>query len=140
MKYMNDKSTIDSNVLIYAFGNQDDLKKRIAKKILANCNKISLQAVNETIYVLHRKFNFTIVELDKIIQFFNVKFQVKSIDIVTLNKAMMIMEKYNYSFWDSMMLAAALENKCSELYSEDMQNNQIIEGTLKIINPFLKTV
>jgi predicted nucleic acid-binding protein len=137
---MNDKSTIDSNVLIYAFGNQDDLKKRIAKKILANCNKISLQAVNETIYVLHRKFNFTIVELDKIIQFFNVKFQVKSIDIVTLNKAMMIMEKYNYSFWDSMMLAAALENKCSELYSEDMQNNQIIEGTLKIINPFLKTV
>jgi predicted nucleic acid-binding protein len=39
-----------------------------------------------------------------------------------------------------MMLAAALENKCSELYSEDMQNNQIIEGTLKIINPFLKTV
>lgn len=139
MKYMNDKSTIDSNVLIYAFGNQDDLKKRIAKKILANCNKISLQAVNETIYVLHRKFNFTIVELDKIIQFFNVKFQVKSIDIVTLNKAMMVMEKYNYSFWDSMMLAAALENKCSELYSEDMQNNQIIEGTLKIINPFLKT-
>lgn len=88
---------------------------------------------------MHRKFNFTIVELDKIIQFFNVKFQVKSIDIVTLNKAMMVMEKYNYSFWDSMMLAAALENKCSELYSEDMQNNQIIEGTLNIINPFLKT-
>lgn len=136
MKYMNDKSTIDSNILIYAFGNQDDSKKSIAKKILADCNKISLQAVNETIYVLHRKFNFTLVELDKIIKFFNDKFEVKSIDIITLKRAMMVMEKYNYSFWDSMMLAAALENKCSEIYSEDMQNNQIIEGTLKIINPF----
>jgi predicted nucleic acid-binding protein len=36
-----------------------------------------------------------------------------------------------------MMLASALENKCTEIYSEDMQHNQTIEDKLRIINPFL---
>jgi predicted nucleic acid-binding protein len=76
MKYMNDDATIDSNILIYAFGKQDNSKSRI-------------------------------------------------------------MDKYQYSFWDSMMLASALENKCTEIYSEDMQHNQTIEDKLRIINPFL---
>ena len=137
---MNVNSTIDSNILIYAFGMQNDSKKSIAKEILADCNKISLQALNETIFVLHRKFNFALDELNKIIQFFKENFDIKGIDVETLKKAMLIMEKYNYSFWDSMMLAAAIENQCKEIYSEDMQNNQIIEGTLKIINPFLMIV
>jgi len=47
------------------------------------------------------------------------------------------MDKYQYSFWDSLMLASALENGCSVIYSEDMQHEQIIGKKLKIINPFV---
>ncbi len=36
-----------------------------------------------------------------------------------------------------MIVSSALESRCSILYSEDMQNGQIIEKQFKIINPFL---
>lgn len=50
MKSMIDKPTLDTNVLIYAFGKQDDNRKLIAKSIISKCNIISLQVVNETVY------------------------------------------------------------------------------------------
>jgi predicted nucleic acid-binding protein len=49
MKFMNDKVTLDTNILIYAFGKPDDTRKNIAKEIIVKCNIISLQVVNETI-------------------------------------------------------------------------------------------
>jgi len=55
----------------------------------------------------------------------------------TVKRAFYIKEKYLYSWWDSLILASALENNCEMVYSEDMQHNQIIENTLKIVNPFL---
>ncbi len=47
-----------------------------------------------------------------------------------------IREKYKFQYYDSLIIATALENKCTILYSEDMQHGQIIERQLKIINPF----
>jgi len=137
MKFMNVKATIDSNILIYAFGIQDISKNKIAREIISECNKISLQAINETMFVLKRKFNFPVKELQEIIQFFKEKYSVKNTDIHTLETAMVIIDKYHYSFWDSMMLASALKNGCTVIYSEDMQHEQIIEKKLKIINPFV---
>jgi predicted nucleic acid-binding protein len=40
------------------------------------------------------------------------------------------------SYWDSLIISSALESGCKILYTEDMHHNQIIEGKLKIINPF----
>lgn len=40
-----------------------------------------------------------------------------------------------YSFYDSLIIAAALEARCQVLYSEDMQDGQAVRG-LKIANPF----
>ena len=47
-----------------------------------------------------------------------------------------IRSKYQYSYYDSLIIATALESKCNILYSEDMHHGQIIENSLKIINPF----
>jgi predicted nucleic acid-binding protein len=85
---------------------------------------------------LHRKFNFSSRDLNSIILFFKENFLIKNLDIFTLEKTVAIMEKYNYSYWDSMMLASAIESDCSVIYSEDMQHGQTIDGKLKIINPF----
>lgn len=46
--------------------------------------------------------------------------------------------KYRTSYCDSLILAAALEADCQILYSEDMQHGQVIENTLKIVNPFVE--
>ena len=43
---------------------------------------------------------------------------------------------YKFSYWDSLIVSSAIESKCSILYSEDMQHNQIINERLKILNPF----
>src|ERR1035437_1135011 len=137
---MTDKPTLDTNVLIYAFGKQDDDRKQIAKAIITECNIISLQVVNETVYVLMRKFNFTPKEVDKVIEFMRQNFVISDLNILILDQTVKILVKYGFSFWDSMMVAAALKNHCSILYSEDMQNNQIIEDRLQIINPFKKSL
>lgn len=139
MKSMSDKITLDSNILIYAFANNDDSRKSIAKEIIAKCNIISLQAVNETVYVLLKKFHFQKEQLDPVLQFLKEQFIISSITSNTLDQTILLCKKYNFSFWDSMMIAAALDNHCSVIYTEDLNNNQMIEDRLRIVNPFLQT-
>lgn len=134
---MNDKLTFDTNILIYAFGKQSDKRKQIAKDTLAHCSIISLQVVNETSYVLLKKFNFSIKELDKIIGFLRNSFLISDLTPTITDKTLHIVNRYGFSFWDSMILASSIDNGCSVLYSEDLQHDQIIDGQLKVINPFI---
>lgn len=134
---MSDKITLDSNILIYAFASKDDFRKNIAKDIIAKCNIISLQAINETAYVLLRKFNFPQEQLGQVVQFLKEQFIISSLTSNTLDQALQVCKKYNFSFWDSMMIAAALDNHCSIIYTEDMSHDQLVENRLRIINPFL---
>ena len=133
---MSDKPTLDTNILIYAFGKQDDARKQVAIEIITKCNIISLQVVNETIYVLQRKFKFPNHELNKVVDFIKQNFVISDLNLNSLDQTLKIAETYGFSFWDSMMVAAALNNHCSILYSEDLHHNQIIEGRLQIVNPF----
>ena len=43
-------------------------------------------------------------------------------------------------YWDCLILASALEHNCGILYTEDLQNGQIIEKSLKIVNPFVSSL
>lgn len=61
---------------------------------------------------------------------------VQIIQISTLQQAHKIKLKYGFSYWDSLIVASALETNCEQLYSEDMQHKQVIEGRLTILNPF----
>ena len=56
------------------------------------------------------------------------------------SNAIKIKEEYKLQFYDSLIIATALENSCSILYSEDMQHGQIIENSLKIIDPFESSI
>jgi len=55
----------------------------------------------------------------------------------TYYSAYYLRSEYNLSFWDSLVVASALENNCTALYTEDMQHQQIIRNQLTVINPFL---
>ena len=63
-------------------------------------------------------------------------FHVSDLSLEISKKAVILKNRYKYSFWDSMILASALDSNCDVLYSEDMQDGQLIDGKLKIINPF----
>jgi len=59
-----------------------------------------------------------------------------SFDISTQIKTLKLKEKYKFQYFDALIVATALENKCKVLYSEDMQHELIVENRLQIVNPF----
>lgn len=63
--------------------------------------------------------------------------EVTIISIVTIRLAHKLKLKYYFSYWDSLVLATALQNHCDIIYSEDMQHQQIIDNKLTIVNPFI---
>jgi predicted nucleic acid-binding protein len=63
-------------------------------------------------------------------------FILSQISLHTIQRAFLLCERYEYSYWDSLLLSSALENNCTTIYSEDMQNGQVIENTLTVVNPF----
>jgi len=64
--------------------------------------------------------------------------RISIVDIETLYLAEHIMLKYDLQIFDSIIIASAIESNCNVLYTEDLQHNQIIEGTLTIQNPFVE--
>jgi predicted nucleic acid-binding protein len=126
---------LDSNVLLYAFGN-DAQRKNAAKDLLRMKPIISTQVMNEVISILYRKFGFSDDEIKNIYDFMMSNMTIRVIDPASINRAIRLKEKYKYSYWDSLIIASALANECSILYSEDLQDGQNIENKLFIINPF----
>jgi predicted nucleic acid-binding protein len=64
------------------------------------------------------------------------EFELHPVNTSIIKKAIDIKSKYKFSFWDSLIVASALENKCGILYTEDLQHGQVIETNLKVVNPF----
>jgi len=126
---------IDSNVMIYAYFKQDEKKQRVSKQLIAQNAVISTQVLQEMTNTLHRKMkvDYSIVRsiLQECLQ--NCDINTNTSDTVFL--ALDIAKRYSFSFYDSLIIAAALESKCTTLYSEDMHDNQRIEN-LTIKNPF----
>lgn len=138
---MKDKVFIDTNIFVYAalLNESEKIKHETAINLVQKDLNIiiSTQILNEFYNVLlkHKIQDSQIVEYsNEIIR--NVT--VDSQNIETLKTAWRIKAKYTFSLWDSLVIASALQNNCQILYSEDMQHNQLIENSLKIVNPFAK--
>jgi len=137
---MRDKIFIDSNIFLYAFNNDDIDKQKVATKIIMSENSsyyISLQVINEVSNNMLRKLQFTNTEIKDFINDSYERYRVYNITKDTFLLACDIRDKYNISYYDSLILSSAINSNCNILYSEDMQHNQKIEN-LTIINPFEK--
>jgi predicted nucleic acid-binding protein len=97
---------------------------------------VSTQVINEITNILYKKFKLDTKNIEDVILEIDNNFNVVNFSVTTQIKAIKIKEKYKLQYYDSLILATALENGCTLLYSEDMQHEQIIENKLKIINPF----
>jgi len=134
---MNDRIFIDTNILVYIVKDNTGKAEIIATKILKKNNSfISIQVVNEFCNVALKKLNFSGANILFSINKFSEVFTIPEVKLSTIKKALQINEQYGYSFYDSAIIASALQNNCAILYTEDMQHQQIIENTLTIINPF----
>ncbi len=134
----NRKIFLDSNIVIYSYRKDEIDKQERARELFSENNvTISTQVLQETANTLYRKFKTDIHIISLLLE--ECIHNVTELHInteKTVVKACNIVERYQYSFYDSLIIAAALETECQVLYSKDMQHNMIIEGQLKIINPF----
>jgi predicted nucleic acid-binding protein len=136
---MLDRYFIDTNILVYSLLENGSQKHILSVKLMESLKEnyifISTQVLNE-IYVSLQKNKVDESEIEKsitkLIDICNVSFH----EIETIKYSWKIRRKYSYSYWDSLIIASALENNCKALYTEDMQDGQIIEDKLTIINPF----
>jgi len=135
---MRDKAFLDSNILIYLYTEDDDSKRSVAQLKLNDNNCVtSLQALNETSNVLGRKFSLNHTEVKALLD--NIETvcdEILPMNRKTIDNALVLKDRYGFSYFDSLMLSSALEGDCNIIFSEDMSDGQIIEKTLKIVNPF----
>ena len=134
---MNDNCFIDTNILVYCYTGDEPGKQRKALNIANRSDTfISTQVLTELSNTLNIKFNLNWKEIESVLLEISSGFNVHINKPVTIEHACRIAGKYQYSFYDSLILAAALSCNCKTLYSEDMQDGQKIEKKLTILNPF----
>ncbi len=133
---MKDKFFFDTNTLIYLLSDEIN-KHKIAVGLYKSVKDktISTQVLNEFVNVCFKK-KLIKSNISEYIKILSLNFDVSLISLSTIQEAIRIKEKYAYSYYDSAIIAAALQNNCNILYTEDMQHEQIIEDSLTIINPF----
>ncbi len=136
---MKDRVFFDTNILVYSHTDLDTLKQTIAQELIHSSNSyISTQVLQELGNTLRKKFNQDWVNISKVLEEVSSNNQVFINTETTIQKSLEIANRYGYSFYDSLILAAALSCDASVLFTEDLQDGQIIESQLKIENPFKK--
>jgi predicted nucleic acid-binding protein len=133
---MSDKAFLDTNVLICALA-KDDPRRSCAEELLAAGGVISVQVLNEFVSVARRKLQMSWEEVTEALDAIRILCPSPvSITLETHDAALKIAQQYGYGIYRVLIAASAVEAKCSTLYSEDLQDGQIIEEQLTIRNPF----
>jgi len=133
-----EKAFIDSNLIVYLYSKNDDEKKELVLGLLSNYDCfVSTQVLNEFCNVSIKKKEKSLSEINKNIDEILDACNLLAVRLNTVRKSLTLNGRYGYSYFDCLMIASSLEADCKYLFSEDMQNGQIIDNTLKIVNPFL---
>jgi predicted nucleic acid-binding protein len=128
---------LDSNILIYNHSLDHENKRLIASGFFKENPVVSSQVISEYLNVMKRNFKMQKLELIQLCSLWLEKCSVQPVILSTIKLAQDLIGKYDFQVFDGIIIAAALEADCDVLYSEDMQDGQIIENMLKIVNPFV---
>lgn len=132
---------IDSNVLLYAEGVNDPERMVAARRILARIPRtqgiVPVQALGECFRLLVRKGGLTAAAAADTILQWSQLYEPQETSVEAFADALDIASRHRLQIWDSVILAAASEAKCTILLSEDMQDGFRWRDTT-VVNPFAK--
>ena len=140
---MNDRFFLDTNIFVYCFDRTAPAKARRALQLIRTAVEtrkgiVSYQVVQEFFNVALRRFAQPMAISDAE-QYLSTVFRpllaIHSSPAL-YGEALRLSARLRLSWYDSLIVAAAIEGKCTILYSEDLQSGQRI-GDLEIKNPFL---
>jgi predicted nucleic acid-binding protein len=126
----------DTSILLYLLSNDTEKADRV-ETLLAEQGTISVQVLNEFAVVAIRKLKMPMSEVREILDTVRAVCDVKPVTIETHDRALAIVERYGFSLYDSLLIAAALLAGSKLLYCEDLQHGQLIEHQLRIVNSFV---
>jgi predicted nucleic acid-binding protein len=126
---------LDTSVLVYAF--TTDRRAALAQALLERGCLVSVQGLNEFANVARRRLGMSWRELRAALAAIRSLCRaVLPLDLGTHDEALRIAERHGHSIFDALMIAAALRAGCGTLWSEDMQDGMVIDGRLRIVDPF----
>jgi predicted nucleic acid-binding protein len=130
---------IDTNIWLYAFIEAGDAaKSAVARAIIRQSEPVvSAQIVNEVCVNLLKTNAVSEEQISQLIESFYQKYRIVELSKAALLSASRLRQRYSLSFWDSIVVACALEAGVSVLYSEDMQHGLVFEQQLQVVNPFV---
>ena len=129
------KAFLDSNILIYAVGD-DDTRRALADALIVQGAVVSAQVLAETASVLARKFAVPAASIEHILISITARVQCEPVTTETVLAAVRLSAQFGFSHYDSQIVAATLSAGCEVLYTEDLQHGQVINGRLTVFNPF----
>lgn len=139
---MSAKYFIDTNIFVYSFEEGQPAKREkaltlIQEALATGMGMISTQVIQEFLNVATQKFAIP-MQIDHAREYLrlvmNPLCQVYP-DLALYESCLGLQAQTGYSFYDSLILAAALRGGCEVMYSEDLHDGQEVRG-VKIINPF----
>jgi predicted nucleic acid-binding protein len=138
---MSGRAFFDTNVLVYAFDQGEPNKRDIAKRLISEYGAagnlvLSTQVLQEFYVVTTQKLTQPLSKeiAAEVVNELS-EFPLVQIDKSLINQAMIRHREEPFSFWDCLIVEAALLFDCSFLITEDMQNGRCIDN-LDIRNPF----
>jgi predicted nucleic acid-binding protein len=139
MRFMRGKVFIDTNFLIYLFSEDDQIKKVHCTQLIDSLrDKVvlvwSTQVMQEFYRVMTVKHHIPPQVVKDILQLFD-DFELVINNKETINTAIDIQTLNKISFWDSLVISAASQAKCTTILTEDLNSGQLIQGVY-LQNPF----
>jgi predicted nucleic acid-binding protein len=138
---MPDRIFVDSNIWLYALIEEEDPDPRraVANRLLSVSRQpwVSTQVIREVSVNLLKKAATPEPAIRRLISAWYADCHVIEATESQFLLASRLRESLALSYWDSLIVAAALEAGCVTLYTEDMQHGQVIDGCLTLVNPFV---
>ena len=128
----------DTNVLVYIASGRTAKADR-AERLVRDGGIISVQVLNEIANVARRKMRLSWPETRAFLSLMRGLLPVEPVTLKTHETGLALAERYRLSIYDGMIAAAALLAGCDRLWSEDMQDGLVIDGRLRIADPFAET-
>lgn len=127
---------LDTNVLIYSVA-ENDARSEIAEALLAAGGVVSVQVFNEFAVTAHRTLDMSWDDITDVLDAIRILCpSPRAISIDTHDAAVNLARTHGFHMYDALVVASALAADCETLYTEDLQDGQVIEERLTIRNPF----
>jgi predicted nucleic acid-binding protein len=139
---MSAKCFVDTNILVYAHDRSSDAKHKRARALIeqlwaSGAGVLSTQVLQEVCVNLRQKTNRRLSneELQDLIRDY-LSWEVVVNTPESLFAALTIESRYKVSFWDALIIQAAIHSGADTLFSEDLSHGQKY-SSVQVVNPFL---